>query len=104
MVHALFTFTAIKALMLLQDRSSSEPDPQALVDTLPSLLYGLLLLLVILVFGGYAIVLALRRFRDTINVRRPTPTDITDIWSMHKLPESDDENKDEQRGQDDCTD
>ena len=59
------------------------------VSLLPQvLMYSLILALVVL-FGGYALVRAARRYREGTDRKRAAPTASLDVWAMHKVPESD---------------
>src|SRR3990172_8614476 len=65
-----------------QPSSPSDDQPQALA----SLLYYLLILVAVFLFGSYAILRASRRFRDSVTAEPLGPTPTPDIWSMSKLP------------------
>ncbi len=54
------------------------------------LLVGLLLVLVVL-FGSYTLVRAMRRHRALADRKRPPPTAADDAWAMNKLRNPDDE-------------
>ena len=67
--------------------TNAHPQPEVVVQALSSLFYWLLLLVVVFIFGSYAILRASRRFSETLAGRSGKATDTTDIWSMHKAPE-----------------
>lgn len=54
------------------------------------IIIGLILLLLVL-FGGHALIRASRRYRDLANRKRPPPTPADDVWAMNKLRNRDDE-------------
>lgn len=51
-----------------------------------ALVYGLILL-VIVVFGTWALVLFSRRYRDRLRHKPAESTPVPDVWSMHKPPD-----------------
>lgn len=57
------------------------------------LLFGLVLVLLV-IFGTYAIVRASRRYRAASEAKKKKPPDRLDAWSMYKLPAEDDSNED----------
>ncbi len=66
---------------------TSEAPPQAEVQALAHLLYYLLILVVVFLFGSYAVLRASRRFRDSLSTRDRSPSDSSDVWAMHKAPD-----------------
>lgn len=66
---------------------ASEASPQAEVHALANLLYYLLILVVVFLFGSYAVLRASRRFRNSLTTRDRFPSDSSDVWAMHKAPE-----------------
>ena len=54
------------------------------------LMVGLLLVLVFL-FGTFAVIRAARRYREVVARRRAGPTSAEDVWAMHKIPRDLDE-------------
>lgn len=54
------------------------------------LLVGLLLVLLVL-FGSYTLIRAVRRYRAHADRKRPPPTPSEDVWAMNKLRNHDDE-------------
>ena len=83
---------ATRSAVLLQEHSSEPPSsdgpPRVELEALASLLFYLLILIVVFLFGSYAILRASRRFRASLTTRRPHPTDASDVWAMHKQPDS----------------
>ena len=83
---------ATRSAVLLQEHSSEPPSsggpPRVELEALASLLFYLLILIVVFLFGSYAILRASRRFRASLTTRRPRPTDASDVWAMHKQPDS----------------
>ena len=83
---------ATRSAMLVQEHSSepasSSGTPNVELEALASLLFYLLLLIVVFLFGSYAMLRASRRFRASLSTRRPRPTDASDVWAMHKQPDS----------------
>lgn len=70
----------------LNDRSEY-PDQTQVAKTLPTmLLYGFILFLVVLV-ATFILVRATRRYRAAAAHKRAPPTDTSDVWSTHKLPD-----------------
>jgi hypothetical protein len=73
-------------------RPASEPvERQRVVRALPSLLLLGALLVVVFLFGTYAFLRFSRRYRQLLDRERPPPADSRDVWSMHQVPEYDDE-------------
>ncbi len=66
---------------------TSEAPPQAEVQALANLLYYLLILVVVFLFGSYAVLRASRRFRNSLSTRDRSASDSSDVWAMHKAPE-----------------
>ena len=54
------------------------------------LLVGLFLVLLVL-FGSYALIRAVRRYRALADRKRPPPTPADDVWAMNKLRHRDEE-------------
>jgi hypothetical protein len=48
-------------------------------------------LILLVLFGTYAIVRAARRFRSTLEPEKPEEPDTRDVWSMHRLADEDEE-------------
>ena len=46
-----------------------------------------LLILIAVCFGGYAVIIAARRYRALMERKQATPTRCDDVWSMHRLPD-----------------
>ena len=53
-----------------------------------ALLYGTVLLVVI-VFGFWALSRMIRRHRERLRQKPTEPTTVEDVWSMHRLPDED---------------
>ncbi len=51
--------------------------------------YGLILLL-ILVFGGWALLRISRRYQERLRCKPGKPTPVPDVWSMHRPPDETD--------------
>ncbi len=71
---------------------AQEPAPPAEpagedAQTLATVLVYLLILVVVFMFGSYAIMRASRRFRGSLSRRKSEPTEAGDVWAMHKVPE-----------------
>lgn len=66
---------------------AAEAPPQAEVQVLANLLYYLLILVVVFLFGSYAVLRASRRFKNSLASRERSPSDSSDVWAMHKAPE-----------------
>lgn len=69
------------------------PSPETIRAVGPStlvLVVGLLLVLLVL-FGSYALIRAARRYRALADRKRPPPTPSDDVWAMNKLRNHDDE-------------
>lgn len=66
------------------------PDPN---DILPNIQLGMVIcgicLLLILVLSVFAFVRVSRKYRDHVLKPTPTPTQTSDVWQMHKVPEYD---------------
>jgi hypothetical protein len=84
-----------------RERSRSLSPQQELRASALLLLVGFLLLLVFLV-ATYLLVRVGRRIRDNASRQRPPPTDVTDVWSMHKAPEFDEADFEFKPGEDDA--
>lgn len=72
---------------------AQEPAPPAEssgedAKTLATVLVYLLILVVVFMFGSYAIMRASRRFRGALSRRKADPTEAGDVWAMHKVPEN----------------
>lgn len=85
------------AVAFAQASGSVASDEQRSGAGFALLLLILLLLIVVLVFGWF-FMRAMQRSRKRLGHTRPEPTDATDVWSMHKLPESDVEDADSGNG------
>ena len=71
---------------------AQEPAPPAEpagedAKTLATVLVYLLIMVVVFMFGGYALMRASRRFRSSLSRRTADPTEAGDVWAMHKVPE-----------------
>jgi hypothetical protein len=47
----------------------------------------IVLLLIVFLFGSFAVVVGTRRWRALAEHKRAPPTANADVWAMHKLPE-----------------
>ena len=75
----------------LAEHAAANPDVVRAVRLSPLvLLVGLLLILLVL-FGSYTLIRAMRRHRAIADRKRPSPTASDDVWTMHKLRGPDDE-------------
>ncbi len=54
---------------------------------LATVLVYLLILVVVFIFGSYALMRASRRFRGSLSRSKADPTEAGDVWAMHKVPE-----------------
>lgn len=76
---------------IAQDVSTPSPDTIRAVRLSPLvLLVGLLLVLLVL-FGSYALIRAARRYHAIADRKRPPPTPADDVWAMNKLRNRDEE-------------
>ena len=75
--------------VLAQESSGAAAGENRPVAGYAMLMMILLLMIVIMVFGWF-LMRSLHRSRKRLGRSRLEPTDATDVWSMHKLPESDD--------------
>jgi amino acid transporter len=62
----------------------SPPDAERLV---PLTALTVLLLLIVFLFGAFAIVIGTRRWQALAAHKRAPPTPNADVWAMHKLPD-----------------
>ncbi len=62
--------------------SGGEPS----VRQLSGLVFYILIFLVVLFVGMVVLLRLMRRFRESVSSGR-RPTDVADVWSMHKVPE-----------------
>ncbi|UCE58369.1 MAG: hypothetical protein JSU63_13115 [Phycisphaerales bacterium] len=60
---------------------------KAAADAAPRLLMYTLLLILVVLFGGYALIRASRRHYEAISRKRAAPTATEDLWAMHSLPD-----------------
>lgn len=63
---------------------------QKVVGIAPGMLVGGVLLLVVFLAASFVLVRASRRYRKSLTRRGTSPSDSTDVWSMHKLKDFDD--------------
>ena len=47
----------------------------------------LILLITIIALTGFMVIRSTRWMRDRVTRRKPKPTDATDVWAMHRLPD-----------------
>ena len=87
--------TKAQTVTYARDTESVPPstdDPAAArieaVRTLPLILAFSLVVILLVLLGGYAMLRTARRHRAAIDRPRAAPTDARDVWSMHKLPTS----------------
>lgn len=59
---------------------------------LPLLLLFIFFVVLTVLVGTFVIVRAIRRHRDMLEHERPPPTDSSDVWARHRVPDYDDEN------------
>jgi len=59
---------------------------------LPLLLLFIFFVVLTVLVGSFVIVRAIRRHRDLLEHERPPPTDSSDVWARHRVPDYDDEN------------
>lgn len=64
---------------------SEDEDSEKAVRMAPEMLLGGVMLVAVFLVGSLVFVRASRRYRQSLNRRAGTPTDTTDVWSMHKL-------------------
>lgn len=58
---------------------------------LPLLLLFIFFVVLTVLVGTFVIVRAIRRHRDLLEHERPAPTDSSDVWVRHRVPDYDDE-------------
>ncbi len=73
------------------DQGRRRDDRMQAARALPMLLLVVLTVVITLLVGGLVIVRAMRRHRIYLGHERPPPTDSSDVWSMHRTPDYDDE-------------
>jgi len=75
----------------LAEHAAANPDVVRAVRLSPLvLLVGLLLILLVL-FGSYTLIRAIRRYHVLTDRQRPPPTPADDVWAMNKLRKGDEE-------------
>ena len=62
---------------------------------LPMLLLFIFFVVLTILIGSLVIVRAIRRHRAAVEHEQAEPTDSSDVWSQHRVPEYDDEDDDE---------
>ncbi len=75
-----------------QKRLRDEDVPKA-VKTLPFFLMSGFVLVLVFLFGSWALARALRQYRYALQRKKPAPTDARDVWAMHKLPDDADRDR-----------
>jgi heme/copper-type cytochrome/quinol oxidase subunit 2 len=101
MTAATFGGAFMFPVVALAQESSGATDVQKRpVAGYAMLMMILLLMIVILVFGWF-LMRSLQLARKRLGHVQPEATDATDVWAMHKLPESDDDALDEDADDDD---
>ncbi len=88
-VFAALAFLSCILLPVICFGQTASPAPQEVVKSagrLMALLWAMVFLIIVLL-GGLMILRALRRARVRSLRQRSAPTDATDVWAMHKLPE-----------------
>jgi len=73
------------------NRESRRDERREAARALPMLLLVALMVVLTLLVGGLVIVRAMRRHRIYLSHERPPPTEVTDAWSMHRVPDYDDD-------------
>lgn len=73
------------------DREARRDDRIQAARALPMLLFVVLTVVITLLVGGLVIVRAMRRHRIYLSHERPAPTEASDVWSMHRAPDDDDD-------------
>ncbi len=74
------------AWLVQEPESPTEPAGED-AKTLATVLVYLLIMVVVFMFGSYALMRASRRFRSSLSRRKADPTEAADVWAMHKVPE-----------------
>jgi len=59
------------------------------VAVLPQILMYAMAIVLVVLFGSYALVRAFRNYREPFSSSRPPSTPVQNIWRMHKVPEYD---------------
>ncbi len=93
--YALFCVATLACplIALAQESATKNPASNRPVAGYAMLMMILLLLIVILMFGWF-LMRSLQRSRKRQARKQPVATDATDVWAMHKLPDSEDESPD----------
>jgi hypothetical protein len=91
---------AVKALAIARSAPVASPTSMTEVDqeqrlqaarALPMLLLFIFFVVLTILVGSFVIVRAIRRHRVAMEHQRPPPTDSSDVWSRHRVPDYDDE-------------
>ena len=83
--------TAEREGAIAQNVSAPSPDTVLAVRLSPLILLVGLLLVLLVLFGSYALIRAARRYRALADRKRPPPTPADDVWATNKLRNRDDE-------------
>lgn len=78
--------------------SGGEPS----VRQLSGLVFYILIFLIVLFVGMVVLLRLMRRFRESVSSGR-RPTDVADVWSMHKVPEDYEDFDPTEEGDDEST-
>ncbi|RJP32270.1 MAG: hypothetical protein C4547_14130 [Phycisphaerales bacterium] len=70
-------------MVIVTEEHSAAPD----VRTAPLMLMFGLVLIILFVISSYVLIRGSRRFAASLDDRPAKPTEVTDIWSMHVVPE-----------------
>ncbi|MFQ5591151.1 MAG: hypothetical protein ACE5HE_08320 [Phycisphaerae bacterium] len=67
---------------------AAAPDAQRdrAIKVLPQVLAYAAVIVLVALFGGYALLRASRRYREAAGRDRSTPSAVQDVWAMHKTP------------------
>ena len=76
---------------IAQSVPTPSPDAVRAVRLSPLILLVGLLLVLLVLFGSYALIRAARRYRALADRKRPPPTPADDVWAMNKPRNREDE-------------
>ena len=83
-VHKILSLVVVLLLGPVGGEAESGGEPS--VQQLSGLVFYILIFLVVLFVGMVVLMRLMRRFRESVSSGR-RPTDVADVWSMHKVPE-----------------
>jgi len=72
-------------------RRGRGPEPDKLAQALPAFLAVGVVLVLVFLFGAFAITRFSRRYREVLGHKRAPPSDASDVWARHRVPEYQDD-------------